>query len=237
MITCEICGKEFKNTQGLRGHKNFVHSNGSSTDSATQTAAESQLSKLEVRLEKLEYITGLAEMNALKDILSNDKPLTEKITEVTEQLNHLTQQLTNFSSNTASNGDLHNINERVSQLTQQLSNFNKRLEPVGMLAGTISRLEDELRSKAQNTRVNATENRLRCLEEESNKTEKIIEKCFNMNTAYLDTQLTKVVEAIRNVVDTLANAVKKLQDQVREQKQVTDWVKKEYNLRTVQKVR
>ena len=22
---CEICGKEFKNTQGLRGHKTFVH--------------------------------------------------------------------------------------------------------------------------------------------------------------------------------------------------------------------
>ena len=25
MVSCNICGKEFKNTQGLRGHKNFVH--------------------------------------------------------------------------------------------------------------------------------------------------------------------------------------------------------------------
>ena len=26
MVSCDICGKKFKNTQGLRGHKNFVHS-------------------------------------------------------------------------------------------------------------------------------------------------------------------------------------------------------------------
>ena len=24
-VTCEICGKEFKNTQGLGGHKNLAH--------------------------------------------------------------------------------------------------------------------------------------------------------------------------------------------------------------------
>ena len=102
MVTCEICGKEFKNTQGLRGHKNFVHSNGSSTDSTTQATAESQLSKLEQRLEKLEYITGLTEKNILDDVLNNDKSLTEKIIDITEQLNYLTQQLKDFSNNTAS---------------------------------------------------------------------------------------------------------------------------------------
>jgi uncharacterized coiled-coil protein SlyX len=224
MISCDICGKEFKNTQGLRGHKNFVHNDKNSnteepvaqqatqqllsSKSSTPVTTESQLCKLEARLEKLEYTTGLAEMNALEDILSNDKPLTEKITEVTEQLNHL---------------------------TLQFSNCSKWFKPLSTVAGTMSRLEDELRSKAQNTRVNAMENRLRFLEEESKKAEKIVEKCFNMNTVFLDNQQKKVVEAIRNVVDTLVTAIKQLQDQVREQKQVTDWVKKEYNLRTVKR--
>ena len=136
MVTREICGKEFKNTQGLRGHKNFVHGNGiSSGASATQAANEPQLSKLEERLEKLEYITGLTEMSIPDDVLSNDKPLSEKLIEVTEQLNHLTQQLASLSSNSASNRDLHNIGVKISQLTQQLSKHSKWFEPVRTVAG------------------------------------------------------------------------------------------------------
>ena len=52
-------------------------------------------------MDKLEYITGLAEMSKLNDMLSSDKPLTDRLTKVTEQLNHLTEQLDNLSSNTA----------------------------------------------------------------------------------------------------------------------------------------
>ena len=116
MVTCEICGKEFKNTQGLRGHMNFKHGNGSpSSASATQAATEAQLSKLQVRLEKLDYITGLAEMSTLDDILSTDKPLNEKLIEVTDQLNNLSQQLASLSSNSASNRDLQDIDVKVSQ--------------------------------------------------------------------------------------------------------------------------
>ena len=237
MVTCEICGKEFKNTQGLRGHKNFVHNNGSSITTATLAANEQQLSKLEARLEKLEYITGLTEPSMLDDVLGNNKPITEKLIEVTEQLNHLTQQLTNLSSNTASNGDLHNIGEEVSRLTQQVSNYSKWFKPVRTVAGIVSRLEDELSNKAQNTRVNAMENRLRSLEEESKKAEEIIDKCFNKNTVFLDTQTKTIMEVIYQVVDKLTTSIKQLQDQLKEQKQVTDWVKKECNLRTIQKVR
>ena len=42
MVSCDICGKEFKNTQGLRGHKNFVHSDtvGGVGQPVTQQAAE-----------------------------------------------------------------------------------------------------------------------------------------------------------------------------------------------------
>ena len=236
MVTCEICGKEFKNTQGLRGHRNFVHGNSShSADSATQAASELQLSKLEERLEKLEYITGLTEESTPDNVLSNNKPLSEKLVEVTEQLNHLTQQLASLSSNSASNRDLHNIGVKISQLTQQLSSYSKWFQPVSTVAGTMSRLEDELSDRAQNTRVNALENRLRYLEEESKNAEGNIDKRIKENKAFTDTQIKKVMEIIEHVVDKLAPSIKQLQDQLREQKQVTDWVKKEYNLRPVKK--
>jgi len=42
---CDICGKEFKNTQGLRGHKNFVHGDkvGSSVGQPVAQQATQQL--------------------------------------------------------------------------------------------------------------------------------------------------------------------------------------------------
>lgn len=53
MVTCEICGRQFKNTQGLRGHKTFVHGEYSpSSASATRAATEPHLGKLEGRLKK-----------------------------------------------------------------------------------------------------------------------------------------------------------------------------------------
>jgi hypothetical protein len=64
MVTCEICGREFKNTQGLSGHMRFFHGNGSSSNTpATPVVTEPQSSKLEERLEKLEYATGLRKVS------------------------------------------------------------------------------------------------------------------------------------------------------------------------------
>jgi len=50
-----------------------------------------------------------------------------------------------------------------------------------------------------------------------------------------DAQISKVMEVINYVVDKLATLLKQLQSQLNEQKQVTDWVKREYNLRLVKK--
>lgn len=236
-INCEICGRQFKNTQGLRGHKTFVHGDGSSSSvSATQAATEMPLSKLEKRLEQLEYATGLREASILDKTLNNEKPLTEKLAEVTQQLNSITQQLASLSSNTA-NSELRRINEQISQLTHQLSIYSKWFEPVRTVAGTMSRLEDELSNRARNTRVNTLENRLARLEEGQKKAEENIMKWIIGNKEANDIQMNKVMEAINNIVDKLATSLKYLQSQFVEQKQITDWVKKEYNLRPVQKVR
>ena len=236
MVTCEICGKEFKNTQGLRGHKTFIHGEGSSSSaSAIHVATEPEFSKLDKRLEQLEYATGLREASILDKTLNNEKPLTEKLAEVTQQLNSITQQLASLSSNTA-NSELRRINDQVSQLTHQLSIYSKWFQPVRTVAGTMIRLEDELSNRARNTRVNTLENRLARLEEGQKKAEEDIIKYIRGNKKVNDIQMNKVMEAISNVVDKLAASLQHLQSQFVEQKRITDWVKKEYNLRPVKKL-
>ena len=184
MVTCEICGRQFKNTQGLRGHKTFVHGYSSpSSTSVTPAAAEEQLSKLEDRLEKLEYITGLRKVSILDRQLNTEKPLTEKLNEFTQQLNSLAYQLASLSSNTASDNDMERISERITQLTQQLSSYSKWFKPVKTVAGTMSHHENELSNRAENTRVNALENRIVYLEEEQQEGER---KIIGINTFVLD---------------------------------------------------
>jgi chromosome segregation ATPase len=110
MVSCDICGKEFKNTQGLRGHKNFVHADTVggfgqpvtqqaaqqplSSDSGTRVTTEQRLSQLESRFARLEHITGVRETDELEKLLGiTDTSLTERVAQLTEQLSKLTEQL------------------------------------------------------------------------------------------------------------------------------------------------
>jgi len=94
MVTCELCGRQFKNTQGLRGHKTFIHGDGSpSNTSAAHAATEQQLSKLEDRLQNLERVTGLRESDLLDSPTDGQLPITEQLGQLTQQLSQLTQQL------------------------------------------------------------------------------------------------------------------------------------------------
>jgi len=90
MVTCELCGKQVKTAQALRGHKTFIHGiTGSNTQQpVARLASEQQVSKLEDRLQQLEYITGLRESD-WDDLLSDTKPLTNKLINITEQLSKL----------------------------------------------------------------------------------------------------------------------------------------------------
>ncbi len=112
---CEICGKEFKNTQGLRGHKTFVHQVTSLKESPTRLATEQELNKLgltpsnaqpttaqqvdklEDRLQNLERVTGLRESDLLDSPTDGQLPITEQLGQLTQQLNEQTQQVKKIS--------------------------------------------------------------------------------------------------------------------------------------------
>ena len=95
MVTCDLCSKEFKTTQGLKGHKTFKHSNGSSGNgSAAHSASEQQPNELLKRLEQLESITGVnKEIELGESPVRNDSSLTQQVGQLGEQLSELTQQV------------------------------------------------------------------------------------------------------------------------------------------------
>lgn len=122
---CEICGKEFKTTQGLRGHKTFIHKvTSSSSKSAAPPATEQQLSKLEERLQKLEWVTGLRETelgDPLNDLLSNTEPLTNKLNNITGQLG----KLSDIVSKLAKDMELAKVSKEMVDADKE--EFSKRL--------------------------------------------------------------------------------------------------------------
>ncbi|MFC1944068.1 hypothetical protein ACFLX5_00985 [Chloroflexota bacterium] len=108
MVSCNICGKEFKNTQGLRGHNNFVHAdhiNGRSvaqpatqhilnSNISTPVTVEQRISMMEDRLVNLEHFTGFGATGELGQLLSITKAsLAEQLSKLSEQLDKLTNNL------------------------------------------------------------------------------------------------------------------------------------------------
>ena len=119
MVSCDICGKEVKNSQGLRGHKNFVHGITSSNTQqpVARLASEQQVSLLEDRLQQLERVTGLRESD-LGFSLSDTEPLTDRLTNITEQVTKLSDTASKLSEEV-----------ELSKVTMEVESeeFNKRL--------------------------------------------------------------------------------------------------------------
>lgn len=103
MVACDICGKEFKNTQGLRGHKTFVHGLYANHDKPAAKltfrqridenrspvkSEKNSTSEFRDRLEKLE-----------NKVISNTELLTEVRRTVSELQNRLALMATRSETN------------------------------------------------------------------------------------------------------------------------------------------
>jgi len=133
MVTCELCGKEVKTAQALRGHKTFVHGiTASNTQQpVARLASEQQMSKLEDRLSKLEYITGLRDIqpaDLLNDLLSGTEPLTNRLTNITEQLGKLSDTVSKLTDTvTKLSEDVEVMAVTKTMMDAQVEEFSKRL--------------------------------------------------------------------------------------------------------------
>lgn len=221
MVTCELCGRPFKNTQGLRGHKTFVHGMyASSNTPANKTGNLNSLSKLENRVELLEKRIGL-DGTSLLDPANVDKPsYDEQLIDMSKQVSSLTQQLVDISRNKPSTTDLAGVADKVDELTRQVSDLSRSVQPVKHLPGNVVCLENELADRASNSRVAALESRISRIEEEHRKA---------------DEQTKLLVEATGESLKALASGLQQLQLHIKEIKLVTDWVKKENDLRLAAK--
>jgi chromosome segregation ATPase len=131
MVTCEICGKEVRTTQALRGHKNFVHGITRSSTVA-RPAAEKQVNIVE-RVEKLESIVGTMEPTWLEQTLGfPPASLGERVDQLTGRLNDLEKRLTDYSERLGQYSrqldNFSTVNEKLGELTKVNSQFSRRLD-------------------------------------------------------------------------------------------------------------
>ena len=149
VIKCDICGKEFKNSQGLRGHKTFVHDKASSSSNSSSPAPAQQLSTAvaqpvetvgdltELRADLdgvLDEVSILSQqfsmlINEVKTLLTLRNLVQEQGTQYSQQLEQLKSdwipQIKHLEDNTTA---FHQLMEKQLSATQnELSNTGQRV--------------------------------------------------------------------------------------------------------------
>jgi len=149
-----------RTTQGLRGHKTFVHRNGSpNSDPVTQVASEQQVSLLEDRLQQIERVTGLRESD-LDFSLSGSEPLTDRLTNIIEQVTKLSDtvsklceevELSKVTRDVESEGfskkltDLQEAHNRQSAVVNKhRDTFNSNFDIVVSRIGKVQKMAEDL---------------------------------------------------------------------------------------------
>ncbi len=149
MIQCELCGKAMQTTQGLRGHKTFVHGLYANHDKPVdelrfrhRIAENRRLVKLE-KNSISEYKDRLDKLES--EFVSNTKLLTELRRTVSELQNKLALM--------ATDSEINRIATKVELLSKRLDEHDRWFNPhdtdevmLCILGGPIAALEERLDS-------------------------------------------------------------------------------------------
>jgi len=205
MVTCTICKKSFKNTQGLRGHNFFVHPNNddicsesiaqlaekSSVFSLVPVSTEHRFSSLERRLAMLEQATGVLQADEPDKVLNNNrKPLLEQMTELTEQLNELISSSINYA-------ELSPALEQLGELAQQLNSQDASHSSMMTALGNI---ENQLNTKVDQEMFSHLQIRISSIEKWKTEIDNLL---MTMQKAQTDNQ-QQFARVITSVADKLA---------------------------------
>ena len=147
MIQCEQCGKAMRTTQGLRGHKTFVHGLYANHDKPAaelrfrQRIAENRSRVNFERSSTSEYRDRLDKLES--EFISNTKLLTE--------LRRTVNELQNKLALMATRSEIHRIDTIVEKLGKRLDEHDRWFNPhdtdeiiLCLLGGPIATLEKRL---------------------------------------------------------------------------------------------
>ena len=201
MVTCSVCKRDFKTTQGLRGHSFFAHTNNDDlcAEPAAQLAeqysgfslapvsTEHRLSSFEQRLAMLEQATGVLQPDSADRVSSSSRPLLEQMAELAEQLKRTI-------SSSISHAELSPAFEQISKLAGQLNSLDTSHNSMMTALGN---LESQLDAKADQEMLRHLQT---CLERWGTETDRLL---VTMQKAQVENQ-QQVAGVISSITDRLA---------------------------------
>ena len=140
MVTCELCGKEIRTSQGLRGHKTFVHGLHASHDKQIATLSSGELmeeSTNTVDSENSEYRDRIDKLES--EVTSNSESMM-KLWRIVKEL-----------MSVATRSETYRIAKTVETLRNQLDKHDRWFNPdsmdeviLGLSGGPIGSLKKQI---------------------------------------------------------------------------------------------
>ncbi len=132
MATCELCGKETRTSQGLRGHKTFVHGIRASSNKLFDVIPDDQEMHETSRL-KSEKNGSYVYDNSANKLTNEIKSITETLAELKRTVNYLQDWMESL----ASCNELHRIVLEVDRLNNQVEKHDQWFNPRGLHEAVI----------------------------------------------------------------------------------------------------
>ena len=149
MAICELCGKIFSTSQGLRGHKTFVH--GIRADGGKMLALAGRLRGTDNPEGKLE--AGNLRLNENRVKLVNLEIRLTEMEHIIVKLEKTSKKLGNDIALLATRSEVHDLASNVKRIREQVEKHDRWLNPrglhdavVGLNGGPIANIERKLES-------------------------------------------------------------------------------------------